>query len=413
MGLKETFRILGSAVASDLNHYLEVALSEPYEEIQSAAFNQLMVAGGVGALEIIVRNYTSLLPSTQKRIRDERHVFLPVARDQTRRGSENARRNAYRLIEAIGAGEVTKLLSEGMKDSSSEVRADSAGALEKIALRYHYHLLNYNARGDLESKKFLDENQQVLSPPLAEILRTYSIHRKSVFIDIVIESGIQHYRMVTEIILSRTDSPLYDAFRRSMNAAGSPAAMKLLFRLLTESHERLRLVADRIATARRDPAFLLAISAHMEKLSPETFVNLAKQSRQVPWWSALERNPEMAVKVVKKLSEFLAHSVVDGAGRDERLVALLLNPSAEIRLHVLHLLHDVRSEKSLAVAVQLLRDEDAEVCEAAALVIQDLNPENRVDIFSPFLSSPVEGLRKIAGETVGGGQLRPLSHLLR
>ncbi len=382
--------------------YLEAALQEPYEEIQSIAFDLLLEKKEFNSPEIIVRNYAGLLPSLRKRVRESKHLFLPVAREQTRRGTEAMRQNAYRMIEEVDEGEGTKLLSEGVRDPSPGVREDAAGELEKIALRYHYHLVNFNSREAPESKKFLDENQHALSRDLEKILQTYSLHRKSVFIDIVIESGTHFYRVVTKIILARTNSPLYDAFRRSMNAAGSPAAIKLLFRLLSEPEERFSQVAQRICGARRDPAFLLAIAEHLSKLSPEFFHPLATQTKEVPWWPALERNPEIDTKVVKKLSEFLAYSSVDTAGRDARLVSLLLNPSPEVRIHLLQLLHDIRSEKTLPAAVQLLRDEDAGVCESAALIIQDLHPENMVEILRPFLSSPVDGLRRVALETVGG-----------
>ena len=402
MGLLETFRILRTVPDADVRRYLEIALIEPYEELQSMAFELLFEQENYDSPDVIVRNYTALLPSLRRRILERKRDFLPVAREQTRRGSEKARENAYRLIEEIGEGEVTKLLSEGVRDTSPSVRANSAEALEKVALRYHYHLVNYGARKDPESKQFLDENQLVLSQALEGIFLSYGIHRKSVFIDIVIESGVQYYSIVADVILARTNSPLYDAFRRSMNAATSASAMRLLFRLLQEPEERLRLVGERVALARRDPAFLIGLATHFEKLSPESFINLAKQTRDVPWWGALERNPEAEPKIIRKLIEFLAHSSVPAAGRDERLISLLLNPSGEIRQVILHLLHDIRSEKILSVAVQLLRDRDEGVSEAAAFVVQDINPDHMVEIFSPFLSSSHEGLRKIAGDVVGG-----------
>ena len=99
MGLIETFRILRTFPDSDMRRYLEVALLEPYEEIQSMAFELLLEQRQYDAPEVIVRNYTALVPSLRKKILERKQDFLPVARDQTRRGSEKARENAYRLIE--------------------------------------------------------------------------------------------------------------------------------------------------------------------------------------------------------------------------------------------------------------------------------------------------------------------------
>ena len=102
MGLLETFRILRTVPDADVRRYLEIALVEPYEELQSMAFELLFEQENYDSPDVIVRNYTALLPSLRRRILERKRDFLPVAREQTRRGSEKARENAYRLIEEIG-----------------------------------------------------------------------------------------------------------------------------------------------------------------------------------------------------------------------------------------------------------------------------------------------------------------------
>ena len=80
MGLLETFRILRTVPDADLRRYLEIALIEPYEELQSMAFELLFEQENYDSPDVIVRNYTALLPSLRRRILERKRDFLPVAR---------------------------------------------------------------------------------------------------------------------------------------------------------------------------------------------------------------------------------------------------------------------------------------------------------------------------------------------
>lgn len=397
MPLTATLGTIRQLPADEAVHYLEIALTEPYEEIQTAAFDLLQE---YNRPDIIVRGFPALLPPVRRKIVENKSHFIGVAKDQIRGGVEKTRRAAYDLLAAIGEVDVAGILAGAVNDASTVIRDHAADALEKIALRYHYHLLNWHTKGDERSRLYVEQNRGLMVQALETLLRTFQIHRKAIFIDIAIELGQPTYRIVTDLILSKQDAPLYRGFIQCMEASHSDAAMDILFKLYFEREEHLRAAALEVMRARQDGAFSIALGSWLARLPADKFLQIATRVREAPWWKAMDQNPDLDPALAVKLLEFVAKSFIDPKVRDSMIASLLRSRHAEVRARVIALLRELRSSLALEVARKGISDPSDEVKTVSAKIVVDLNPPDKAKILAPLVSSACAEARTIAVKEV-------------
>lgn len=397
MGLTATLGSIRQLPADEAIHYLEMALTEPYEEIQVAAFDALQE---YNRPDIIVRSFPSLLPPVRKKIVDNKAHFIGIAKDQIRGGVEKTRRAAYDMLAAIGEVDVAGLLATAVNDASTVIRDHAADALEKIALRYHYHLLNWHTKGDEKSRLYVEQNRGLMVQALEVLLRTFQIHRKTIFVDIAIELGQPTYRLITDVVLAKQDAPLYRGFVQCMEAAHSDAAMEILFKLYFEREEHLRAAALEVMRSRQDGAFPIALGGWLVKLPPEKFLQISTRVREAPWWKAVDQNPDMDPAIASKLLEFIAKSFIDPKTRDSMISSLSRSRHAEVRARVISLLREIKSGLALDAARKGIADPADEVKVLAAKTVVEMNPPDKAKILAPLVSSTCAEARGIAVKEV-------------
>ncbi len=396
MGLEATLAVIRTLPKDEAVSHLETALMEPYEEIQAEAFRLLADPQGLNRPEIVVRCFPGLLPGVRKKILEQKWHFIAVAREQIRSGLEKMRRSAYEMLAAIGEVEVAHLLALAVNDASTVIRENAADAMEKIALRYHYHLLNWHSQGEERSRQFVEQNRALMLQALEVLLRTFQIHRKTLFIEIAVEMGGTAYKLITDIVLARRDSPIYRGFLAFLERATSDAAFDLLFKLYFEHEENLRQAALDVMKGRTDPGFLGALAAWFAKLPPEKFLQLSTRVREIPWWKIVEESPELEPALTFKLIEFVSKSFVDPKTRDSMIRGLWKSGHAEVRARVLSALKELRSPLALEVARSGLGDASDEVKVAAVKVIAEAAPADKAKLLAPFIGSSHPELRAIA-----------------
>jgi len=400
MGFHATLAVLRTLPRDEALPYLEASLAEPYEEIQGAAFDLLADPQGWNRLDILVRSFPTLLPGVRKRILDQRARFIEAAKEQIRGTAEKTRRAAYELLAAIGEVEVAGILAVAVNDASTVIRESAANALEKLALRYHFHLLDAQATGEEKSRLFVEQNRPLMLEALQTLLRSFQIHRKSIFIDVAIEMGEPAYRLLTDFVLSRSDSPVFKAFVQCMGRAHSESSMELLFRMYFERKEQYREAAVTIMRSRKDLAFPVAIASWLGRVTPERFLQISTQTRELPWWEAVEQNPDLEPISANKLIEFVTKSFLDPPTRDSAISVFFRSKYAEVRARTLSALRELRSPLTLEIATMGLQDPIDAVKLAAAETIVDLKPPGKTRLLVPLVSSENEELRRIAIQEV-------------
>ncbi|MBI2900620.1 MAG: HEAT repeat domain-containing protein [Planctomycetes bacterium] len=396
MGLAETLGLIRQLPREEAVGYLEAALVEPYEEIQLAAFRFLADQQGINRADVVVQNFPLLLAGVRKRIVEQKWYFIGVAKEQIRSGLERTRRAAYDMLAAIGEVDVAHLLAVAVNDASTVIRDNAASALEKIALRYHYHLLNWHTKEDEKSKAYVESNRALMLQALEVLLRTFQIHRKSLFLEIAVEMGGFSYRLIVDQVLAKTDSPLWRAFLQCMGKAQSDAAVELLFKLLAEREERIREAAVEVMRSRQDAAFPIAVASWLAKLPPDRFLQVSTRVHEIPWWKTVEQNPDIEPLVASKLIDFVARSFIDPRARDAMILTLYRSRHAEVRAGVLLTLREIKAPQALDLARQALADPSDDVRVLAAKAIAEESPPDKAKLLAPLMSSPNEELRKIA-----------------
>ena len=255
MTVSRTFSRLSQLPATLRLALAEAALSEPYPELQAAAFDALLEERGINRPDRIVLHYPDLLPEIRDRISAMRGRFIAVAHEEIKRGRDGARRGAYQVLADIGDIDQAPLLAQGVRDESALVREHAIGALEKLALRYHSHQLNARSHQDANSRRFLQEKREGMRAALREALLSFPVHGKRVFLEVALEEGAEAYGLVIDILLSHRQGPLAQALKDHLHRSHREATVEFLFRLLEESDRSLSRMSLDVMRDRRDAAF--------------------------------------------------------------------------------------------------------------------------------------------------------------
>jgi len=376
----------------------EAALREPFIELQSAAFSALVDPDGLNRPDLIIQHYTDLLPDIRQRVAAQGAVFEDAAKEEILSGSEWSRRAGYEVVAGVRQMEALPTLARGVNDSSTVVRESVADALERLGQRYYYHLVASRMHGDPASQAFIREHQPVVLQTLGELLRSFPVHGKRVFIDLAIESDPETYAMITDIVLARRDLPTFHAFVQSLSTLVTQGAVELLFKLYLEPRLRFREVAVEIMKMRHDAPFASLVATTLGRMSPERLESFASRVRDVPWWGAVEAAPDLDPFSSTKVLEFLAKSGLEPGPRDAKVLHFHISPYPEVRIKVLSTLEALHYPSIVELAAGFLSDPSDEVKIAAARTIAALNPPEKARLLVPFLTSSNADLRAIASK---------------
>ncbi|RPH35067.1 MAG: HEAT repeat domain-containing protein, partial [Planctomycetota bacterium] len=325
---------------------------------------------------------------------------VEAAREELLSPKEWSRRAAYQVLATLRPREAASILSRGMSDASPVVRESIADSLEALANRYYYHLVAVRMYGDLESRRFVDENRANMMESLGPLLRTYPLHAKRVFIDLVIESGDDGYPLVAETLAARTEPATVAAFLHALSTSITEPAVELILRLSLDGRPRLADAAADVMRLRKDAGFPALLATVFSRMAPDRFDSIARRTREVLWWPTVESAPDIDPFTAAKLLEFLAHSGVDAPRRDAMILFFLNSDYADVRVRALATLQSLGHPGLLQTAETLLQDPADDVKLAAARTIIGINPANKARILMPLLSSGSEEVRRMATREV-------------
>ena len=393
MPVQTTFELVATWPPKAAIPFCEAALAEHHLELQLPAYDLLIAPHLLNRPDVVVLHFDTLLPEIRERVAGMSSVFFEIARKQVRSGNESARRSAFEMLGELGGVESLKLLSAGLEDPSNLIRDRVARHIDKIALNYHYHLLNWQARKDPASREFVTRNRTAMLDALDGLLKTWHFHKKDVAISVAIESGAEAYKQITGIVLNRVDSPLWKAFLKAMQASNSTAMVDILFRLYFEGPGKYRDLAVSIMHLRKDPEFAVAIAEYFWR-PPAERVKLLRELKELPFWGAIEANPDLPAASSIVLVDFVADAPIPAKDRDAAIKTLLKNAHPEVRIHVLKTFRRMNYPYVAEIARGCLADAADEVKFAAAQMVAELIPTHKGKLLMPLLDSRHEPLRK-------------------
>ncbi|MBI4563573.1 MAG: HEAT repeat domain-containing protein [Planctomycetes bacterium] len=395
MSARDTFDALASLEPEVALPYVEAALTEHYLEIQTAAFEMLADRSRLNRPDVVVHHYETLLPEIRERILAEGTVFVEAARKLIRSGSEFTRRAAFTMLRDMGGPEILRDLAVGLDDASKLIRDNVTHFLEKITMTYHYHLMNWQARKDADSRAYLDRNRAAMLQALEVLLRTWHFHRKNIVLDIAIESGADAYRLITSVVLNHVDSLLWKAFVQRMQAAHSEAMVDILFRLYLEGLSKYRDVAVTIMLLRKDPEFGTAIAQYLWQLTPERAEALAGM-KELPFLPMIEANPDLPASAAVILIDFISGASISVKERDTALKSFLRSRTPAVRAYTLRTFRRLNYPHIADLARVALSDPSDDVKLVAARMVAQLQSPQKARLLQPLLNSSREDLCRLA-----------------
>ena len=407
MSLSVSFSALETLPPETAVEYLRGALQEAYREIQLPAIEALEKRQ---RHDVVIQSFSTLLPEIRNRVEERKNEYFAGAKSLIFSGMERERRAAYAFLAATGEIEAAGMLARGVDDASTLVRDHVADALEKIALRYHYHLLNWRIHGDVASAEFIETHRDSILDSLERLLRTFAIHQKDVFVDIAVESGESTYRLITEIVLARKDSALQNAFFRVMNHSNSPTSTQLLFRLLQDPDERMSDFARALFNRRRDPHFVEILGRYLTDLGNEGREELASRLKDLPWWEALADHSTLPPVDLEPHLNFIFLARLPTATKERYLRHFLQAPEGRTRARALEKLREINASHLMDNCKSALSDPDGTVQLTAARCLVEMNPPGATKILAPLLQSDSEAVRRYAMKQVAHASLERYLH---
>lgn len=396
MGVADTFAYLATLPPAHRLPYVEAALREPFEELQSAAFEALADPRGLHRLDLIIQHYSDLTAEVRLRITARSDPLVGAARELVRSPREWSRRAAYQVLAALRPGEAASILVRGLADPSPVVRESVADLLEAMANRYYYHLVAARMHGDPESRHFIDRNRGPLIESLGPLLRAYPLHAKRVMIDLVIESGDDAYPVAADILVSRNEPGTYAAFLHALSTTLTEPAVELLLRLSQDSRTRLQEAAAEALRLRRDSGFPAVLACVLSRMAPHQLELLASRTREIHWWHTVEASADVDPFTAAKLMEFVSRCGLEPERRNRMLMFFRESPHAEVRARLLATLQSVGYPGLLGLSESFLGDPSDEVKLAAMQAIIGINPPAKARLLMPLLNAASEEVRRMA-----------------
>jgi HEAT repeat protein len=400
MGVTETFAWLAGLPPEHRLPYIEAALREPFVELQAPAFDALSDPDGLNRPDLVIQHYSDLAPEVRARLAARSDQFVEAAREELLSPKEWSRRAAYQVLASLRPREAASILARGLSDASPVVRESVADSLEAIANRYYYHLVALRMHGDVESRRFVDENRAAMMESLGPLLRAYPLHAKRVFIDLVIESGDDGYPLIAETLAARNEPATVAAFIHALSTSITEPAVELLLRLSLDGRPKLADAAADAMRLRKDSGFPALLATVFSRMPSDRFESIARRTREILWWHAVEAAPDLDPFTAAKLLEFLARSAVEPSRRDGMILFFVNSDYADVRVRVLTTLQSIAHPGLLQTAETLLQDPADEVKLAAARIVIGLNPPNKARILMPLLNSGSEEVRRMATREV-------------
>ncbi len=394
MSIRDTFQVIRSWSPEEAVPFLEACLQEQCYEVQAGAFELLTATGGFGRPDLVVVHFDTLMPEVKGRLREARAFFLELGRKLIRGHDELARRSAYKMLGEIGGADVARDLALGVDDASTLIRFNIAESLEKIAVNFHFHLVNWGARKDPQSRAFIDANRKAMHEALPMLLKTWPLHRKDIFLQVAVESGAEVYGTVKEVALHHVGGPLWTAYVEAMQASSTEAMCDTLFRLYLEGPGKYRDAAVQIMRHRRDAKFPTAIAEYLHR-SPAERLNRLRGLQELPFWGAVEANPALPPDAAIPLLDFVSSADLAPKERDQAIKSLMANRHAAVRIHVLRTFERLKVPYLAEVARERLEDPADEVKLVACRMVAEHLPSQKSRLLAPLLDSSGGEVRKL------------------
>ncbi len=397
MGIADTLKTIAGLPADQRLAFVEAAIEEPHAGIQIAALRALADPNGLDRAASVVDRFADLLPEARAEVARAPDEFLRIAREKILSGRDPQRHGAYRLVADLGGHAAIELLKLGIGDESARVRDGVLHALERH-LRAFLALHEQDCRGDGPAgQAFTAAHREAARGVFDGVLRAFAMHRQMAFVEVLVGMGEFALPLVLTTVLPQKDAELYRAFAKEVLEQSSRGAAALLFRMAMERNVAAQAMAQHVLRSRRDAAFGRAVAAHLATMRDDDQRAAVKAMRDIPWLPivapvSLHLEPAEAVAVVALIGE----CSLDAERRSQLVEAFVAHTAAEVRCKAIEVLQTLRCPSGFGAVERGLGDAVDAVRMAAAKVVIELEPRNKMALLTPLLGSASEELRRLA-----------------
>ena len=396
MSLSDTFTCLSRLPTATQVACLDAALGEPHEALQLLAFRAAVDRRGVYRPDLVVDHFAELLPAVRNEMAPAAGDFLRLARERIVAGRDPRRLAAYRLVAALGDASSCELLALGIGDPQPEVRDAVLQGLEG-----HLRQLLAEVRRPPPYPGAAPVLPGTVAPAtwqaFGEVLRRFDGHRRKVFPALLAEFGVHGMSWLTSLVLPQRDSDLGRAFVAALQAARGPARVELLAALALERDPVGPALLQQVLRAAPDEASAFDLAEQIAALRDERLLAAVRAAREFPWLPiVLPVVSRLARAVALRLLVLVDETGLDAVRRQPLVEAFLRHADVEVQKAALVALRGLRCKGGLAAVGQVLASAAGPARRAAAELVLDLDPPDKVALLTPLLGCNDPELRRLA-----------------
>lgn len=396
MSLSDTFTCLSRLPTATQVACLDAALGEPHEALQLLAFRAAVDRRGVYRLDLVVDHFAELLPAVRTEVAATAGDFLRLARERIVSGRDPRRLAAYRLVAALGDASSCDLLALGIGDPQPEVRDAVLQGLEG-----HLRQLLAEVRQPPPFPGAASVLPGTVAPAawqaFGTALRRFDNHRRMVFPALLAEFGVLALPWLTSLVLPQRDGELGRACVAALQAARGPARVELLAALALERDAAGPALLQQVLRVSPDETSALDLAEQIVALRDDRLLAAVRAAREFPWLPiVLPVLPRLARVVALRLLVLVDETGLDAARRQPLVEAFLRHPDVDVQKAALAALRGLRCKGGLAAVGQVLASAAGPARRAAAELVVELDPPDKVALLTPLLGCDDPELRRLA-----------------
>jgi HEAT repeat protein len=394
VSLADTLRYLQELPPGRRQPCLEAALQEDHAGVQAATVRWLLQPGPQRRPDLVVDHFVGLPAALQQELVAHRDELLAVAREKIVGGRDPRRLAAFRLVAAFGDLGSADLLVLGIPDPNDAV---AEVALDGLMVRLRSYAQSRREALADGAPVARDARQEAAWQALATALRSCPDSRAEALCAVLFEFGVVSMSLFRGVLLAKPDSTICRAFGRLLGSGPAQASAQFVVQLALDSDPGLQRIGQQVLRDRRDEPFGLEVAREIAAVRDDRSLALVRNLRDVPWWGPVQYViAALELDVARRLIAVLADLKAEPGKRQGHLEAFLANPDGDVQAAAVRALHVLGCPNGIEAVAKLLRTGAVAGQRAAARLVIELVPSQRVALLTPLLGCSDPELRQLA-----------------
>ncbi|MBL8756777.1 MAG: HEAT repeat domain-containing protein [Planctomycetes bacterium] len=395
MTFADTLQYLACLPVAQQVDCLTAALLERDEVVQRGAA-QVLLGKGIRRPDLVVDHWPGLLPTVQQDLAVLRQELLPVARDKIVGGRDAKRLAAFRMVDELGDTAAAELLAVGICDSIAEVATVAIDGVLRRVRTYAAARRKARESGDAEPVS-RDAGQETAWQAFGSLLRRAPESRHAELCALLFEFGAVSLSLFRSVLLTQREGGIGRTFVQALGTGDGIGAAQLAVALALDLEPALQRIGLQVLRERRDAAFATGVARAATALTDDRAVAMVRSLRELPWWGAVQHAvPTLPVADATAVLALLVDATIAVDLRQAAIETFCAHPDGNVQVAAVAALRRTGVVGGFHAVGRLLAGGAAAGQRAAAQLVVDLAPPDRVALLTPLLGADDVELRRLA-----------------